>query len=281
MENLFDSFALSLSMRWVRDSSVHFYIDYLKNFLKFWWYWVECFWHPIKFHEAYSRIFKRDISANTKKKYLISARIFSDFLLKKWLIEVNYAREQKCPKIQKQIPCALTRTELEIVYSAINSRWSGHLRSRNRMILDFFVYTWLRRWEVANMRRSDILRDRVLVRQWKWWKDRVVFIPDDFSTKLQEYMNSTSSEYLFHSRRWWKLQDRSFHTIMKVISDTTWKKVYPHILRHTYASNCVIDGVDLYTVQQQLGHTDIQTTSIYLYMNDEQRLKNIQKLRCV
>ena len=106
---------------------------------------ITCFGDPIKFHDAYSRIFKRDISTNTKKKYLITARIFSDFLLKKNLIEVNYAREQKCPKIQKQIPCALTRSELEIIYQAIHERWSGHLRARNRMILDFFVYTGLRR----------------------------------------------------------------------------------------------------------------------------------------
>lgn len=278
MENIFDDFALWLQMRGCREETIEFYLDYLKNFFKYSGSDIYAFWSAELFEKAYIKIFKRDVSTNTKKKYLITARIFSDFLIKKGMIQVNYARETKAPRVQTQLPFALTRSDITSLYNAIERRWSGSLGKRNRLIFETFIYTWLRRSELSNLKRENVFEDRIIVKNWKWWKDRVVYIPKHFSAKLLQYMEETKHDYLFYTERGNKIKDRTYHTIFSHLRWDTGITVYPHALRHTYASNCVVDGIDIYTIQQQLGHTDIKTTSMYLYLNNEQRFQNMQKL---
>ena len=278
MENIIENFSLWLQMRGCREETIEFYLDYLKNFLRFSESDIYAFWSSEKFEKAYIRIFKRDVSANTKKKYLITARIFSDFLIKKWIIEVNYAREMKAPRVQTQLPFALTRSDILGIYNAIDRRWSWNLLERNRLIFDTFIYTWLRRWELSNLRRENIFEDRIIVKNGKWGKDRIIYIPKHFSQRLQKFIKETDHEYLFYTEKGNKIQDRTYHTIFTHLKEDTGIRVHPHVLRHTYASNCIQDGIDIYTVQLQLGHTDIKTTSMYLYINSEQRSLNMQKL---
>lgn len=278
MENIIDNFSLWLQMRGCREQTVEFYIKYLINFFRYTGSDIYVFGDSQKFEDAYIKIFKRDISANTKKKYLITARIFSDFLIKKWVIEVNYAREMKSPRVQTQLPFCLSRKDILGIYHEIDRRWSWVLSQRNRLIFDTFIYTGLRRGELSNLRREQIYEDRIIVKEWKWGKDRVIYIPKHFSIRLHQFMRETAHEFLFYTDRGDKIKDRTYHTIFSHLQQSTGIRVHPHALRHTYASNCIIDGIDIYTLQQQLGHTDIKTTSMYLYMNNEQRSINMQKL---
>lgn len=72
----------------------------------------------------------------------------------------------------------------------------------------------------------------------------------------------------------------SISTLFGLISKYTGGiKVWAHKVRHTYASNCMIDGVDIFAIQQQMGHADISTTQIYLYMNDKARAQKMQLLK--
>jgi site-specific recombinase XerD len=86
-------------------------------------------------------------------------------------------------------------------------------------------------------------------------------------------------EYVFCDN-WWNQMSRNavscvFHRLEKAVG----LKVHPHLLRHTYASICVKRGINLYTLQQQMGHTSLKTTSIYLYLNSKENFEEMQKLR--
>jgi len=278
-------FEMWLRMQSRREATIVYYRKYILSTFqngKICW---EDFWDRDMVQKCFENIWKMDIKNSTRKKYLMAMRIFSDFLISKRFIDVNHAREcLKCPKVQKALPFAMDRECFTNVYNAIYRRWGdGPLGRRNRMIFDTLVYTGLRREELTKVLRSDVDEKKIVVKDGKWGKKRNIYLPEHFSKNLQKYIQDTKgeSEYLFYSDRWeWsKLGVGAISTTFKRIGEIAGMRIYPHLLRHTYASNCIIDGVDIYTVQQQLGHSDVSTTSIYLYLNDEKRYGSMQKLQ--
>lgn len=269
-------------MRSCRPRTVKFYTDYLRAFFKITQTDFTVFWDAEKLEKAYILIHQRPITASTKKKYIIVLQIFSDFLLKKKIIEVNHARELMIPRVQTRLPIALSCDEVEQIRAYIVDIWSETVAERNRMILDTFLHTGLRRSELASLEVRDFMIDRIIVREWKWGKDRVIFLPDQFARRLERWtfeQNLGKKDHLFHSHSGGPLSERTFHTIFSRISKKMWKHIYPHMLRHTYASRCIESGIDIYTLQQQMGHSDITTTSKYIYLNDSARLRTMQKLQ--
>jgi len=71
----------------------------------------------------------------------------------------------------------------------------------------------------------------------------------------------------------------SINCVFKRVSKELGIHVSPHMLRHTYATNCISQGINIHTLQSQMGHSDIRTTSLYLSMNSEQNYLEIQKLQ--
>lgn len=280
METL-SEFASWLDIKWCRPRTVKFYTNYLQSFFKFTNTSFPILWNPDNLEAAIKRLYQRDISASTKKKYIITLQIFSDFLLKKGILEVNHARELPVPKSQKRLPIGLTTDEVDEIRKYIHHIWWWYVCERNLMIIDFLVYTGLRRGEIAKVQRRDVFRDRIIVREGKWGKDRVVFLPEIFGGRIISWCDKymlKPRDYLFHSISGGPLSERTFHTIFHNISRKMWKKIYPHLLRHTYASICVLKWIDIYTLQRQLWHSNITTTSVYLYANDQQRYKMMQRM---
>lgn len=278
-------FEMWMKMQSRREATIIYYRRYINwTFRNGGIRWDE-FGNKESVQKCFEKIWQMNICNSTRKKYLMSMRVFADFLMYKGFIDVNYPREcLKSPKVQKALPFAMDRDCFTKIYNAIYRRWwDGMLGRRNKMIFDTLIYTGLRREELTKILRTDVDEKKIIVRDGKWGKKRNIFLPEQFSIELQEYLKDTAweSDYLFFSdrKRGNKLGVWAISTTFKRIADIAGMRVYPHLLRHTYASNCVIDGVDIYTVQQQLWHSDVSTTSIYLYLNDDQRLKNIQRLQ--
>ncbi len=289
MENLLQDWEIWLKMRSNRPATIKYYIGYLtRSFRDFDYGWRD-FSDREKIYEVWGKIWKKDISNSSRKKYLTTMRLFADFLLYKGFIDVNYPREIKSPKIQKAIPFAMDRLCFTRIYNAIERRWwTGDLGKRNKMLFDTLAYTGLRREEVTKLRRDDFDGEKIRVRDGKWGKSRTVFLPQHFAKELEKYMKETTgqSEYIFFVQRprgereiGDKLSPDTITIIFRRIAQYAGMRVFPHLMRHTYASNCILDGIDIYTLQQQLGHGDIKTTSIYLYMNDEARYNKMQLLK--
>lgn len=282
METLLEEFVIWLEMRGSRQATVKFYRNYLKSFFKITQSDVSILGDPEGLEKMYLIIHKRDITPSTRRKYVIVLQIFSDFLLKKKLLEVNHARELlKVPRIQKRIPIALSFDEVDRIRSHVLQLWGGEVQERNSMIIDCFLYTGLRRGEISRLKRSDIYPDRIMVREGKGWKDRIIYLPASFSSRLMMWMEKHDirpNEVIFKNIYGGPMAERTFHTIFHHISRKMGKNIYPHLLRHTYASHCILKGVDIYTLQKQMGHSDITTTSIYLYTNDQERYGIMQRM---
>lgn len=283
MKALLQSYNTFLRGRWLLPRSIEYYEWHITHFFQYTWSKVSDFWDLKKFRERYNRIIDRESLCNeSKKKHLKCARIFADFLIQEEIIKYNAPRDIKPPRVQTSLPIPVEDENIDTIFSAINRRWSWFLRERNTMIINLFLYTGLRRGELLSLRREHINEERIFVRSWKWNKDRTVYIPQHFSSLLDDYMRKTHgvSEYLFFTGQSEKMSESTIKRVFQEIKKITKiEKLYPHKLRHTYATRMLEQNIDLAVVRDQMGHASISTTNRYIAVRDKHRREAVQNLQ--
>ncbi len=283
MKAVFTKFKTFLKARGVTERTLEYYIWHTEKFFQYTDAKISDYWDLKKFRERYYIIIDRpSLSNESKKKHLKCARIFADFLIQEGIIKINAPRNITPPKVQTRLPIVVEDEEINSVFSAIQKRWSWFLRLRNSILIETFLYTWLRRNELLNLKRENLTEEKIFVKWWKWDKDRNIYIPDNFYKKLQEYMKVTAwvSEYLFYSVRKEKLTESWIREIFKNIKKISGlKNIYPHRLRHTYASRMLEQWIDIAVVRDQMWHTNISTTNRYIAVRDSHRKNVIQNLK--
>ena len=128
---------------------------------------------------------------------------------------------------------------------------------------------------MCDLKTSDINLDKrnILVRSGKGDRDRVVMISRECGEILQEYIKKYKKaydDYLFRNvANNNKITRERVTKILKKLAKEVGieKRVFPHLLRHSLATNLLANGCDIYHIQQQLGHSDIRTTMIYVHSN--------------
>lgn len=152
---------------------------------------------------------------------------------------------------------------------------------RDHAILQLLFSTGLRVSELCSLPRTiDLSLDEVVVRG-KGEKVRVVFLSSEAKEALKEYLAKRADvdPALFiqfgrasKNAESLRLTPRSIERIIKRYATIAGiaKKVTPHVLRHTFATDLLGNGADLRSVQMMLGHANISTTQIYTHMTDKQ-----------
>lgn len=156
---------------------------------------------------------------------------------------------------------------------------------RDVAILELFFSTGLRLSELCSLNRDlDLQKDEFSIRG-KGDKVRVVFLSESAKQSIREYLKIRKdfSEPLFVNMSFHKTKDerltpRSIQRIVKqyaIIAGIS-KKVTPHMLRHSFATDLLSNGADIRSVQIMLGHANIATTQVYTHVTDKQ-LRDIHK----
>lgn len=146
---------------------------------------------------------------------------------------------------------------------------------RDRAILELLFSTGLRVSELCSLTRDsiDLKKDEFSVRG-KGEKVRVVFLSDSAKKALRDYLAKREdiSEALF------PITPRSVERLIKYYAAKAGisKKVTPHVLRHMFATDLLINGADLRSVQALLGHANISTTQVYTHVTDRS-LREVHK----
>ena len=227
---------------------------------------------------------RQDLKKNTQNYYLISLRSFLRYLMKR-NVKVLSPDKIELAKIKERSLDLISTDELERLLLAPEG--SDEKSLRDKAILELFFSTGLRVSELASLNRDiDLKKDEFSIRG-KGEKIRLVFLSETAKTAIKKYLDKRTDmeESLFlrlvkskNENNEIRLTPRSIERIVKhyAIKAGISKKVTPHIIRHSFATDLLQNGADIRSVQMMLGHTNISTTQIYTHITDQQ-LKNVHK----
>ncbi len=193
------------------------------------------------------------------------------------------AEKLKPPKVPKSLPKALTKDEVKRLLSVIPPT-----RKRDRLIVLLLYGAGLRVSELCNLRKDDVDFERALivVRGGKGAKDRVVPIPAFLLEEISSYLEGRDddSEYLLVEERREKkdrISPKTVWYLLRKYGEKAGVKVTPHMLRHSFATHMLENGVDIRAIQELLGHSNLSTTQIYTKVTVEHLRKAQEKARLI
>ena len=176
------------------------------------------------------------------------------------------------PKRNKKLPEILPKEEVKAMINATQN-------IKHKLILKMLYGCGLRVSELVNLKKEDINFNENLIHVClaKGKKDRFVKIPDSVKDELKNYCALSQEEALFPSQRGGKLTTATIQAIVEQSGKKAGvtKEVYPHLLRHSFATHLLEQGTDLRIIQKLLGHSDIKTTQIYTQIS-QQSIKNVR-----
>ena len=231
---------------------------------------------------------KDTMKRKTQNYYLIALRAFLKFLRKR---DVQGLSPEKIElaKVPDRSLDLITPTELDRLLNSADG--SDEKSLRDRAILELFFSTGLRVSELCALDADiDLTRDEMSVRG-KGDKVRVVFLSDTAKDAVRTYLKARKDmgEALFvnipvqskaapKGRIPTRLTPRSIERMIKIYATKAGitKKVTPHVLRHSFATDLLSNGADIRSVQQLLGHASINTTQIYTHVTDS-HLRDVHK----
>jgi integrase/recombinase XerD len=225
------------------------------------------------------------LSASSIKLIVVALKIFFRFLVAKNRVDRNPTEALALPRIERYLPETLNELQTEQLIENIDAKAPFGLR--DRAILELLYASGLRISELANARLENFdAEERILRVTGKGNKTRLVPVGRRASEALAAYLamerpkliKSRSGSEIFLSTRGTKLTTTRIWQIVKRIGRHSGveKNIYPHLLRHSFATHLLSNGADLRIIQEMLGHSDISTTQIYTHV-DQQRLKAVHR----
>lgn len=229
------------------------------------------------------------LKKKTQNYYLIALRAFLKYLAKKGIPSIS-PEAIELAKVPERLVDHISIEELDRLRNAPNDEKSELRRLRDKAILELLFSTGLRVSELCSLSRDlDITKDEFAIRG-KGEKVRVVFISDDARTTVKEYLAKRKDieDAMFvqiakkglenKGKNGIRLTSRSIERIVKhyAIKAGISKKVTPHVIRHSFATDLLSNGADLRSVQALLGHSSITTTQIYTHVTDK-HLRDVHK----
>ncbi len=227
---------------------------------------------------------KETIKKRTQNYYLIALRAFLKYLAKRNIDSLPPDRIELA-KVPERSLDLITSEELSRIMKAPDTTAIQGLR--DRAILELFFSTGLRVSELCSLSRElDLSRDEFSVRG-KGDKVRVVFLSEEAKEAIREYLakRTDMDDPMFvnlgknkNQEGEKRLTPRSIERLVAkyAIKAGISKKVTPHVIRHSFATDLLQNGADLRSVQMLLGHANIATTQIYTHVTDR-HLKDVHK----
>ncbi len=191
-------------------------------------------------------------------------RFFYDGMLKKGITV-----DIKTPKKQRKLPDVLTKDEIKALINAADNL-------RDKLLIEFMYSAGLRVSECASLKRSDLnIEEKTgLLKHGKGGKDRFFILSDRLTEDLKQYLANHNNEYIFPVENK-PISTRRIQAIVHKLAKKAGikKKVYCHLLRHSFATHLLEAGVDIRKIQELLAHSNLQTTQFYTQVSKKELKK--------
>lgn len=222
-----------------------------------------------------------ELAMITQSYHLIALRGFLGYLSKRSISSLSPDKIE-LPKTARKQVTFLHFDEVERLLDQIDANTESGLR--DRAIVELLFSSGLRVSELVNLNRDhiNVTRREFMVRG-KGQKDRPVFISEGASTHIKNYLASRNDNlpplFISYSRNniatnsgdYKRLTPRSIQRIINKYTRLAGitKHVSPHTMRHSFATDLLMNGADIRSVQVMLGHSNISTTQVYTHVTDE------------
>jgi len=233
----------------------------------------------------------KKISKRSIKRKLSALKSFYSWLMFNNEVQSNPFEYVHSPKYSKKLPEFLTETDFQNLVNE-NSKRTDKFAIRDEAIIELMYASGLRASEVVNLKISEIdFSNRTMRIIGKGQKERIVPFSKNSLNTLLKYLELTRKPiiakngiendkgYVFVNGKGEKLTQRGLEYILTQIEKKTgiMFKLYPHMLRHSFATNLLAKGADLRMIQELMGHSSISTTAIYTHVNIEKMKEEYQK----
>ncbi|MFA6808166.1 MAG: site-specific tyrosine recombinase XerD [Eubacteriales bacterium] len=235
---------------------------------------------------------KSGISARSIARYSATIRGYFSYLIIEGKRKDDPTLYLNAPRLEQNLPFVMSeKTAEKLLYS---NEKKNRLNYRNRAIVEVLYGGGLRVSELTELSLNDVSLDVGYLRcRGKGNKERIVPLGDPAVTAVSEYLENSrqfllsknkkltikEKDSLFLNFRGKALTRQGVWRILK-----TWAKehgvdqnIYPHIMRHSFATHMLDNGADLRSVQELLGHADISTTQIYTHLSKKRLLDVFKK----
>lgn len=219
------------------------------------------------------RLVDLGLSKSSVNRKISSLKAFYRFLQKTKQLEISPLAKHKALKTSKKIQLPFSETEMEDALAQLPAE--GFEGLRNRLMVELFYSTGIRRSELINLKLQNLdLSAGLLKVKGKGNKERFIPVLPSVAVSVRAYLperklieNDHSESFLFLTSRGVKVYDslvyRTINNYFRGVSSKIKKS--PHILRHSFATHLLNQGAHLNAVKELLGHSSLAATQVYTH----------------
>ena len=229
-------------------------------------------------------LMEKGYTSTSVNRKLSTLRSFYRFLLIRGKVEKDPVRKVTGPKNKKPLPSFLKEEEMNRLIDETDFG-QGFIGCRDKMIIEMFYATGMRRQELIGLNDVDVDFPASLVKvTGKRNKQRLIPFADELRQSMEEYIKvrneevSDRCEAFFVNKNGKRLYENEVYNLVKrnLSKVVTVKKRSPHVLRHTFATTMLNNEAGLESVKELLGHSSLSATEVYTHATFEE-LKKVYK----
>jgi len=228
-------------------------------------------------------LIQQKMAAKSVIRKASTLRTFYKFLLREGVITATPMAKIAAPKTPSRLPVFVNKKEMEDLLTGIEFP-EGFTGIRDRLVLELFYATGIRRNELITLKDSDVnLYNLTIKVLGKRNKERIIPVTPFFKKYAEAYKAekkkiASDSPAFFINENGTALYEQEVYRLVKKYLGmvTTLQKKSPHVLRHTFATHILDNGADINAVKELLGHSNLSSTQVYTH-NTLEKLKRVHK----
>ena len=207
---------------------------------------------------------------------------FFRFLQEHEHLQVNPCEKLRFPRVEQNSIIPLTAREVDAIIASCDA--ASYLGARNIAVVRCLLDEGMRSGEVQRLKMNDVnfIDNYITIRRTKNNKSRVIPLAPATKEALQNYLEyrEFDSRYVFLSQLGTPFSSSAVKELFKRLKRNSGiTRIYPHLLRHTFASSYILGGGSVELLRIYMGHSDIATTQKYMHVTDNMRfLEDIYRI---